>query len=100
MMIPVILGAVLIVFAMLRLSLNDPIPTILGDMATHEAVDAMRGKMGLNDPFFTQFYNYINNIITKGDFGASYLTRKPVTGKILSRFPTTLCAMHLPLSSL
>lgn len=90
MMIPVILGVVLVVFTILRLSPNDPIRTILGDMATQEEVDAMREEMGLNDPFFTQLYNYIKNIITKGDFGVSYLTRKPVTEEIFSRFPTTL----------
>ncbi len=90
MMIPVILGVILVVFTILRLSPNDPIRTILGDMATQEEVDAMREEMGLNDPFFTQLYNYIKDIITKGDFGVSYLTRKPVTEEIFSRFPTTL----------
>ena len=53
----------------LRLSPTDPIRTVLGDMATEEAVQEMREEMGLNDPFFVQFYNYIKGIVTKFDFG-------------------------------
>ena len=51
-LIPVVIGVVFIVFTILRLSPNDPIRTILGDMATQEEVDAMREEVGLNDPFF------------------------------------------------
>lgn len=90
MMIPVVLGVVLIVFTILRLSPNDPIRTVLGDMATQEEVDAMREEMGLNDPFFKQFFDYIKNIITKFDFGVSYVNRHPVVTEIKDRFPITL----------
>jgi len=90
MMLPVVVGVVFIVFAILQLTPTDPIRTVLGDMATQEEVDMMREEMGLNDPFFTQFYNYVKNIVTKGDFGVSYINRKPVTSEIISRFPTTL----------
>ncbi len=90
MLIPVVLGVVFIVFTILRLSPNDPIRTVLGDMATQEAVDAMRDEMGLNDPFFVQFFNYIKNIVTKFDFGVSYVNRHPVVDEIIDRFPITL----------
>ena len=68
MLLPVVLGVVFIVFTILRLSPTDPIRTVLGDMATEEAVQEMREEMGLNDPFFVQFYNYIKGIVTKFDF--------------------------------
>lgn len=90
MMIPVILGVVFIVFTILRLSPNDPIRTVLGDMATQEEVDAMREEMGLNDPFIVQFYNYIKNIVVKFDFGVSYVNRHSVLDEIKDRFPITL----------
>ena len=51
MLIPVTLGVVFIVFTILRMSPNDPIRTILGDMASQEEVEAMREEVGLNDPF-------------------------------------------------
>lgn len=90
MMLPVVVGVVFIVFTILQLTPTDPIRTVLGDMATQEEVDAMREEMGLNDPFFAQFFNYVKNIVTKGDFGISYINRKPVAIEIISRFPTTL----------
>ena len=90
MLIPVVLGVVLIVFTILRLSPNDPIRTALGDMASQQEVDAMREEMGLNDPFFVQFYNYIKNIVTKFDFGVSYVNRHSVVSEIKDRFPITV----------
>lgn len=90
MMIPVIIGVVFIVFTILRLSPNDPIRTVLGDMATQEEVDVMREEMGLNDSFIVQFYNYIKNIVVKFDFGVSYVNRHKVLDEIKDRFPITL----------
>jgi len=90
MLIPVIIGVVFIVFTIERLSPNDPIRSVLGDMASQEEVDAMRNEMGLNDPFFVQFFNYAKGIVTKFDFGVSYVDRQPVVEMIKNRFPITL----------
>ena len=90
MLIPVTLGVVFIVFTILRMSPNDPIRTILGDMASQEEVEAMREEVGLNDPFFVQFFNYLKNIVTKFDFGFSWVNRKDVVGEISGRFPVTV----------
>lgn len=90
MMIPVILCVVFVVFMILRLSPNDPIRTVLGDMASDQEVEEMREEMGLNKPLPTQFVEYIGNIVTKFDFGESYVNRHPVTDEIGGRFPITL----------
>ena len=50
MLIPVTLGVVFIVFTILRMSPNDPIRTILGDMASQEEVEAMREEVGAQRP--------------------------------------------------
>ena len=89
-LIPVVIGVVFIVFTILRLSPNDPIRTILGDMATQEEVDAMREEVGLNDPFFKQFFDYIKGIVTEFDFGNSWVNGKSVVDEIKDRFPITL----------
>lgn len=90
MMIPVILCVTFVVFTILRLSPNDPIRTVLGDMATQEEVDEMREEMGLNDPLLTQFVNYVKDVVTKFDFGVSYVNRIPVLDEIVNRFPITI----------
>lgn len=90
MLIPVILGVVFIVFTILRLSPNDPIRTILGDMASQEEVDAMREEVGLNDPFFVQFFDYVKGIVTKFDFGYNWVNKKDVVSEIKDRFPVTV----------
>lgn len=102
MMIPVIIGVIFIVFTILHFSPNDPIRTALGDQASEAEVEAMREEMGLNDPFLVQFFNYVKNIVTKGDFGVSYMNRKPVLDEIISRFPTTflLAFMSIILAAL
>lgn len=89
-LVPVIVGVVFIVFTILRLSPNDPIRSILGDMATAEEVEEMREEVGLNDPFFKQFFDYNKNIVTKFDFGNSWVTGKSVVSEIQNRFPITL----------
>lgn len=89
-LIPVIVGVVFIVFTILRLSPNNPIRSILGDMATEEEVEEMSEEVGLNDPFFKQFFDYGKDIVTKFDLGESWVTGKPVVSEIKDRFPITL----------
>lgn len=89
-LIPVIVGVVFIVFTILRLSPNNPIRSILGDMATEEEVEEMSEEVGLNDPFFKQFFDYGKNIVTKFDLGESWVTGKSVVSELKDRFPITL----------
>lgn len=89
-LIPVILGVVFVVFTILRLSPTDPIRTILGDMATEEEVETMRNAVGLNDPFIKQFFDYITGIVTRFDFGNSWVNGKAVVDEIKDRLPITL----------
>lgn len=90
MMIPVLIGVTFVIFTMLYFTPGDPAAQILGDGAATESIAALRDKMGLNDPFFVRFFNYLKDIVLHGDFGVSYATKQPVFKEILSRFPTTL----------
>ncbi|MDR1732393.1 MAG: ABC transporter permease [Synergistaceae bacterium] len=89
MMIPVVIGISLVVFLVMSLTPGDPARMILGEEAKQEEVDALRNKMGLNDPLFIQYGRYIFNGL-HGDFGNSYRTKIPVFKEVISRFPTTL----------
>lgn len=90
LLLPVLLGVSLIVFTLLYYSDGDPVRTILGQNASEEAVQAKREELGLNDPFFVQYGNYLKNLVFHFDLGASYQTQKPVAQEILDAAPATL----------
>lgn len=87
--IPVLLGAVFLVFTIMYLTPGDPGTLILGITAKPEDIAALNHKLGADLPFFEQFFNYLKGIILHFDFGTSYRSGKPVFDSILSRFPTT-----------
>ncbi|EEO35743.1 glutathione ABC transporter, permease protein GsiC [Fusobacterium mortiferum ATCC 9817] len=89
LLIPVLLGVSLLVFAIMSLTPGDPAQLILGENAPKEAVLKLREEMGLNDPFFMQYFRFVKNAIM-GDFGRSYTTGREVFGEIFVRFPNTL----------
>ena len=68
---------------------GDPAAQMLGPQASPDAIATMRLKMGLDEPMFTQYINYIVGIL-HGDFGYSYSYSGPVMPIILSRLPSTL----------
>lgn len=90
MMIPVILGVAFLIFAIMSFTPGDPAAIILGQEATPEAIEALRDKLGLNDPFLLRFFNYIKNIVLHFDFGNSYIDGREVKAEILTRFSYTL----------
>ena len=89
LLIPVMLGVTLLVFAIMYLTPGDPAQLILGESAPKEAVVALREKMGLNDPFFMQYFRFVKNALV-GDFGRSYTTGREVFAEIFARFPNTV----------
>ena len=89
MMIPVIIGVVFIIFAIMELTPGDPVMMILGEGAPIEAQEALREEMGLNDPFFVRFARYVVDAL-HGDLGESYTSGPPVFQEILTRMPYTL----------
>ena len=89
-MIPVLLGVILIVFTINRLTPGDPIYAMYGSSITEEQYEQHRTELGLDQPFIVQFINYVKGIVTEFDLGTSYQSRQSVGGEILTRFPTTL----------
>jgi len=90
LLIPVIIGVVFIVFVLNELSAGDPARVIAGAEASEEQIETLRESMGLNDPFIVRFVNYTIGVFTRGNLGNSYMTKQPVFGEIMERFPTTL----------
>lgn len=89
LMVPVLLGVILVVFIMNHISPGNPARILAGENASEEAVAALTEELGLNDPLYIQFFNYVKGIVTKFDLGTSYQTRRPVIDELMDRFPTT-----------
>jgi peptide/nickel transport system permease protein len=84
----VMLVVALVSFALFRY-VGDPISTMMGQEATIADREALRERLGLNDPFVVQFFNFVTRA-AQGDFGISYRLQQPVMELILSRLPATL----------
>jgi peptide/nickel transport system permease protein len=89
-LIPVMLGVSFIVFSLIHFTPGDPAMVILGEQAPPEAIEQLRAEMGLNDPFLVQYGRYVFNVVTKLDFGRSYVSRREVFGEIIGQFPNTV----------
>lgn len=89
LLIPVLIGVSIIVFAIMRVFSPDPAPIVLGQHATEASIDAWREANGLNDPIYIQYWNFLKGIFT-GDLGTSYYTKTPVLDEVISRFPATV----------
>lgn len=87
--IPVLFGAVFLVFTIMYLTPGDPGSLILGMTAKQADIDALNHQLGVDQPFLIQFFNYLKGIFTEFDFGTSYRTGLPVFDEILARFPAT-----------
>lgn len=87
--IPVLFGAIFLVFSIMQLTPGDPGTLILGMTADPEDIAALNHKLGVDRPFFEQFFSYIKGIVTEFDFGTSYRSGKPVFDSIMARFPAT-----------
>jgi len=61
-----------------------------GAEISQEAYEALKEKMGLNDPLYTQYGRYMYDLLVHGDFGTSYRTKTGVSDEILRRFGYTL----------
>ena len=78
-----------IVFVVIRVIPGDPALVIAGIDASQSDIDAIRVKLGTDEPMFSQYVNWIWDVI-RLDFGDSMISGQPVTRLVLERFPLTL----------
>lgn len=96
MLIPVLFGMTIIVFFMIRAIPGDPAQVILGQQATKEAIEALNQKLGLDQPWYIQYVDYLKGLLT-GDLGESLRTSSPISEEIwpylAATFELSLIAM-------
>ncbi len=87
--IPMLIGAMSIVFFAMRILPGDPCIAMLGDQATSQALNDCVHHLGLDRPLLIQYGDYLWKLLQL-DFGYSFRNRYPVTTYILLMFPHTL----------
>ena len=81
--------AMLLLFTMIYLIPGDPAAVALGPRATEAMREALRIKMGLDQPVWIQFWNFFVNA-WQGDLGNEVLSDRPVAKVVMEQLPATL----------
>jgi ABC-type dipeptide/oligopeptide/nickel transport system permease component len=85
----VLFGVALLTFALIHLTPGDPVLVMLGTDATPQELDRLRHLLGLDEPLYIQFGQYIARLV-QGQMGDSIFQHQPVAKLIGDRFPATL----------
>ncbi|MFT4231999.1 MAG: ABC transporter permease, partial [Leucobacter sp.] len=88
--VPVMLGVVVAVFFLLRMVPGDPAAMILGERATPASIAELRGRLGLDQPLWRQFTDFLWQLVTRFDTGDSLVTGQPTRELILAKAPVSL----------
>ncbi len=85
----VLVGVLIVVFALVHLVPGDPVRIALGTRYTPEAYDALRHANGLDRPLAAQFVSYLGHAAT-GNLGVSFRSGDPVAQVLAERLPATV----------
>ncbi|TES93074.1 MAG: ABC transporter permease [Desulfobacteraceae bacterium] len=73
----------------IQFSIGDPVRDLVGERVTPAEREEIRDQLGLNDPFYIQYFRFVKNAC-KGDLGLSFFYKKPALEVIISKAPATL----------
>jgi peptide/nickel transport system permease protein/oligopeptide transport system permease protein len=89
LLVPTLLGVLAVTFLLLYVAPGDPVEAMVGERADSATMVRLRAELHLDDPLPLQFVHYAGGVL-RGDLGTSYITRRPILGDLLERFPATL----------
>jgi len=90
--VPLLFAVVLLTFVLVHTAPGDPVRILAGDGGDAAYYAAMRAKFGLDRPLAEQLVIYLGSAL-HGDFGYSYVQRRPVFDVIADRIPATALLM-------
>ncbi len=87
-------------FVLMRYTPGDPVSALLGQQTrtmSREDLANVRENLGLNDPFFVQYWHWLERAV-QGDLGYSLALKRPVTDLITERIGATLTLIGVSIS--
>jgi peptide/nickel transport system permease protein len=94
MVVPVLLVVGIVVFTLVHLTPGDPAAVALGPDATPAEVQRLREQLGLDQPFYIQFFIWFGDVV-RLDLGQSIFLDMPVTHALFNRAqPTALLTLY------
>lgn len=95
-MIPTLFVTSIVAFVVIQLPPGDFLTSYIanlsasGEQVEAHVIEALNDRFGLDQPMHVQYFKWISNIITKGDFGQSFAWRTPVEDLIWGRLGLTV----------
>ncbi|WP_040978614.1 ABC transporter permease [Oceanobacillus jeddahense] len=86
--IPVLFIISFVVFVLVYVA-GDPVALMLPEDASESDRQAMRDALGLNDPFYIQYFSFLGDLM-QGNFGTSFRYNQPALPLVLERLPATM----------
>ena len=92
-MVLVLLGISFITFCLVMLAPGDPVRQMIAGnediVVSQIEIDALRHELGLDKPFIFQYLDWLGRVL-QGNFGFSFMMRKPVADALLDALPATV----------
>jgi peptide/nickel transport system permease protein len=89
MVLPTLIGAITVIFLIIRLIPGDPVAMIMRDYYTAESAAALRHLLGLDRPLIVQYFDYMWKL-GHLDLGTSFENKQEVVVNIRQQLPYTL----------
>jgi peptide/nickel transport system permease protein len=90
LLVPILLGLSILVFAWIRALPGGPAEALLGERLTPESRAQVEEQYGLNDPVYVQYWRYFKTTVVDRDLGTSITTRRAISDELKERFPATI----------
>lgn len=87
--VPLLFGLSVLAFGYVRVIPGDPVIAMLGVNSDPTLVAQLRGQMGLDRPWYQQYFAWLGHVGT-GDLGLSFRSKIPVSQILIDRIPATL----------
>lgn len=89
MMVLVLLGVSVVVFGVIHITPGDPARIMLGPSAREQDVQRLRQQLGLDQPIYIQYLEWLGNAV-RGNLGDSIVLRRAVLQEVVQRAGNTL----------